>query len=92
MQAIIERCCERACRKFLALTVGQAWRSTLPSVVGGRPMILSAIAERLKRRSKDDFKGRHFEASLMDLLRKSGEFPMSYEELDDTAATVYEGI
>ena len=28
-------------------------------------MILSAIAERLKRRSKDDFKGRHFEASLI---------------------------
>jgi hypothetical protein len=28
-------------------------------------MILSAIAERLKRRSKDDFKGRHFEAPLI---------------------------
>jgi transposase-like protein len=28
-------------------------------------MILSAIAERLKRRSKGDFKGRHFEASLI---------------------------
>src|SRR4051794_18121635 len=28
----------------------------------------------------------------LDLLRKSGEFPMSDEELDDTAATVYEGI
>jgi hypothetical protein len=28
----------------------------------------------------------------LDLLRKSGEFPMSYEELDDTAATIYEGI
>lgn len=28
----------------------------------------------------------------VDLLRKSGEFPMSYEELDDAAATVYEGI
>src|SRR5690242_3261568 len=28
-------------------------------------MILSAIADRLKRRSKDDFKGRHFEASLI---------------------------
>jgi hypothetical protein len=28
----------------------------------------------------------------LDLLRKSGEFPISYEELDDTAATVYEGI
>src|SRR4051794_32498241 len=29
----------------------------------GGPMILSAIAEKLKRRSKDDFKGRHFQAS-----------------------------
>jgi len=28
----------------------------------------------------------------LDLLRKSGEFPMSNEELDDTATTVYEGI
>ena len=28
-------------------------------------MILSAIAERLRRRSKDDFKGRHFEAPLI---------------------------
>ena len=28
-------------------------------------VILSAIAEELKRRSKDDFKGRHFDASLI---------------------------
>ena len=28
-------------------------------------MILSAIAEKLKRQSQDDFKGRRFEASLM---------------------------
>ena len=28
-------------------------------------MILSAIADRLKRRSKDDFKGRDFQASLI---------------------------
>ena len=28
-------------------------------------MILSAISEKPKRRSKDDFKGRHFEASLI---------------------------
>ena len=28
-------------------------------------MILSALVERLKRRSKDDFKGRHFEATLI---------------------------
>ena len=31
----------------------------------GQPMILSAIAEKLKRLSKDDFKGRHFEVSLI---------------------------
>jgi hypothetical protein len=55
----------RACRKFLALTVRQAWRSTLSPLVLRRPMILSAIAERLKRRSKDDFRGRHFEAPLI---------------------------
>ena len=29
------------------------------------PVILSAIAEKLKRRSEDDFKGRHFDASLI---------------------------
>jgi hypothetical protein len=28
----------------------------------------------------------------LDLLRESGEFPMSDEELDDTATMVYEGI
>ena len=28
----------------------------------------------------------------VDLLRKSGEFPVSNEELDETATTVYEGI
>jgi hypothetical protein len=28
-------------------------------------MILRAIAEKLKRRSRDDFKGRYFEASLI---------------------------
>ena len=56
---------QRACRKLLMLTAGRAWRSTFLSVVGGRPMILSAIAEKLKRRSKDDFKGRHFEAPLI---------------------------
>ena len=33
--------------------------------VRGDLMILSAIAEKLKRRSKDDFKGRQFQASLI---------------------------
>jgi hypothetical protein len=39
----------RACRKLLALTAGRAWRSTLPSVVGGRPTagvgFVAAVAE-----------------------------------------------
>jgi hypothetical protein len=30
--------------------------------------------------------------SRLDLLRKSGEFPVNDEELDETAATVYKGI
>ena len=28
-------------------------------------MILNALAEKLKRRARDDFKGRHFEAPLI---------------------------
>ena len=28
-------------------------------------MLLNALVEKLKRRSKDDFKGRHFEAPLI---------------------------
>jgi hypothetical protein len=40
--------------------------------------------------------GKHLVRTLrdphLDLLRKSGEFPVSNEELDDTATTVYEGI
>ena len=49
---------EWACRKLLALTARQAWWSTLSPPVRGDTMILSAIAERLKRRSKDDLSGR----------------------------------
>ncbi len=30
-------------------------------------MILNSIAEKLKRQSKDDFKGRHFEAWAVDV-------------------------
>ena len=75
---------ERACRKLLALTAGRAWRSTLPSVVGGRPMILSAIAERLKRRSKDDFRGRHFQASLiLQAVSWYLRYSLSYRDIEE---------
>src|ERR1044071_4737527 len=74
----------RACRKLLALTARRASRSTLPSVVGGRPMILSAIAERLKRRSRDDFKGRHFEAPLiLQAVCWYLRYPLSYRDIEE---------
>ena len=47
-------------------------------------MILSAIAEKLKRRSKDDFKGRHFEASL--ILQAVSWYlrcPLSYCDIEE---------
>jgi hypothetical protein len=34
----------------------------------------------------------HKRSRELDLLRKSGEFPVSNEELDETATTVYEGV
>src|SRR3954466_1718711 len=48
------------------------------------PMILSAIAEKLKRRSKDDFKGRHFEAAV---IRQGVVWflrcPLSYRDIEE---------
>ena len=47
-------------------------------------MILSAIADRLKRRSKDDFKGRHFEAPL--ILQAVCWYlrdPLSYRDIEE---------
>ena len=35
---------------------------------------------------------RKLQQRRLDLLRKSGEFPVSNEELDDASTTVYEGI
>src|SRR5690242_5289485 len=47
-------------------------------------MILSAIAERLKRRSKDDFKGRHFKASLiLQAVCCYLRYPLSYRDIEE---------
>ena len=43
-------------------------------------MILSAIAEKLKRRSKGDFTGRHFDAAL-DQVPGSGRLKRNYSVL-----------
>src|SRR5829696_9923826 len=42
-------------------------------------MILNALVERLKRRSKGDFKGRHYEASLiLQAVSWYLRYPLSY--------------
>lgn len=47
-------------------------------------MILNAIAEKLKRLSKDDFKGRHFEAWLiLQAVSWYLRYPLSYRDLED---------
>src|SRR6188768_3834403 len=47
-------------------------------------MILNAIAERLKRRSKDDFKGRHFEAMLIiQAVSWYLRYPLSYRDIEE---------
>ena len=47
-------------------------------------MILSAIAEKLKRRSKDDFKGWHFEAALiLQAVSWYLRYPLSYRDIEE---------
>ena len=51
-------------------------------------MILSAIAEKLKRRSKDDFKGRHFEAALiLQAVSWYLRYPVSYRDIEELFLT-----
>jgi len=40
-------------------------RAQLVAPFWSRPIILSAIAAKLKQRAKADFKGRHYEAGLI---------------------------
>ena len=47
-------------------------------------MILNAIAEKLKRQSKDDFKGRHFEAWLIvQAVTWYLRYPLRYRDLEE---------
>ncbi len=46
-------------------------------------MILNTIAEKLKRQSKDNFKGRHFEAWLIvQAVTWCLRYPLSYRDLE----------
>jgi len=47
-------------------------------------MILNAIAEKLKRQSKNDFKGRHFEAWLIvQAVAWYLHYPLSYQDIEE---------
>ena len=47
-------------------------------------MILNAIAAKLKRRSRDDFKSRHFEASLiLQAVSWYLRYPLSYRDIEE---------
>ena len=47
-------------------------------------MILSAIAAKLRRRSKDDFKGRHYEAALIvQAVSWYLRYPLSYRDIEE---------
>src|SRR5215208_3965697 len=47
-------------------------------------MILIALVERLKRRSKDDFKGRHYEATLiLQAVSWYLRYPLSYRAIEE---------
>ena len=47
-------------------------------------MILNALVEKLKRRSKDDFKGRHFEAALiLQAVSWYLRYSLSYRDIEE---------
>jgi transposase-like protein len=47
-------------------------------------MILNALVEQLKRRAKDDFKGRHFEAALiLQAVSWYLRYPLSYRDIEE---------
>src|SRR3954447_6285030 len=47
-------------------------------------MVLNALVEKLKRRSKDDFKGRHYEAILiLQAVSWYLRYPLSYRDIEE---------
>ena len=47
-------------------------------------MILNALVEKLKRRAKADFKGRHFEATLiLQAVSWYLRYPLSYRDIEE---------
>src|SRR4029079_8073767 len=77
-------CCRGACRKVFGVYPALSLRAAYAPPNRRWPMILSAIAEKLKRRSKDDFKGRHFEAALiLQAVSWYLRYPLSYRDIEE---------
>src|SRR3954466_10082298 len=77
-------CSARACRKVFGVYPTLSLRAAYAPPNRRCPMILSAIAEKLKRRSKDDFKGRHFEAALiLQAVSWYLRYPLSYRDIEE---------
>src|SRR5215212_331227 len=84
-------------RRFLLLLKGRPHMSQSFGVYGSLsmraayappnrrwPMILNALVEKLKRRSQDDFKGRHFEAALiLQAVSWYLRYPLSYRDIEE---------
>ncbi len=52
-------------------------------------MLLNALVERLKRRSKNVFKGRHYEASLiLQAVSWYLRYPLSYRDIEEMLLSV----
>src|SRR3954467_7405627 len=73
-----------ACRKVFGVYPALSLRAAYAPPNRRWPMILSAIAEKLKRRSKADFKGRHFEATLiLQAVSWYLRYPLSYRDIEE---------
>src|SRR3954453_22347486 len=73
-----------ACRKVFGVYPALSLRAAYAPPNRRWPMILSAIAEKLKRRSKGDFKGRHFEATLiLQAVSWYLRYPLSYRDIEE---------
>src|SRR3954453_20476482 len=73
-----------ACRKVFGVYPALSLRAAYAPPNRRWRMILNALVEKLKRRSKDDFKGRNFEASLiLQAVSCYLRFPLSYRDIEE---------
>src|SRR3954471_22533777 len=73
-----------ACRKVFGVYPALSMRAAYAPPNRRWPMLLNALVEKLKRRSKDDFKGRHYEATLiLQAVSWYLRYPLSYRDIEE---------